>query len=426
MTARRKERPLRGTITVPGDKSLSHRALIFAALASGPSAVTGLNAGADTIATANCLAQLGTRLETEGDSVKIEPAPAGLREADAVLDAGNSGTTLRTLAGVCAGIHGLSVLTGDETLRRRPMLRVVAPLREMGASIDGREYGDKAPLAIRGGDLRPLDKDLSVSSAQVKTAILLAALKAAGTTTVGEPGPSRDHTEVMLEALGAPLRRHGRTTSLTGPWSPSGFTFATPGDISSAMFLIVAALLVPGSDLSITGLGLNQTRTGALDVLRSMGADIDWHVESETLGEPVGTVQARHSSLRGVSVGGSELIPRLIDEIPILAVAAACAEGRTVFADASELKLKESNRIGTVVDMLRTLGCEAEPTEDGLVVEGAAQLHGGEIASHGDHRIAMAAAVAGLVATGKVSVLGWSSVTTSFPGFLDVLGRARS
>jgi 3-phosphoshikimate 1-carboxyvinyltransferase len=417
--------PLRGELQVPGDKSLSHRALIFGALATGESRVHGLNRGDDVAATAACLAALGAVVNLDGPDATVRPPDGGrLVEPTEVLDAGNSGTTLRTLAALCAGIEGLSVLTGDSSLRRRPMLRVVAPLREMGAVIDGREHGTLPPLCVRGGHLRAIDKEIDVASAQVKTAIVLAGMAAPGVTTVTEPGPSRDHTERMLQSLKVPLSVDGRTVAVTGPARPEAFSFRVPGDVSSALFLVVAALLVPGSDLVLTGVGLNPTRIGALEVLRAMGADISWSVTDTQLGEPLGTVSARHSPLNGTEVGGVDLVPTLIDEIPILSVAATQATGRTVFRDSRELRLKETDRIAAMSRGLGALGAEVTPTDDGLVVEGPTELEGGRVESYGDHRVAMSLAVAGLVARSKVSVQGWSAVDTSFPEFLDLLGRA--
>jgi 3-phosphoshikimate 1-carboxyvinyltransferase len=421
-----KQQPLRGAIAVPGDKSLSHRALLFAALADGTSRLTNLNRGSDVGATARCLRLLGASISGDNDAATVQGGRRSLGEPSAVLDAGNSGTTIRTLLGLCASLPGLTVLTGDDSLLRRPMLRVVAPLREMGARIDGRRHGDLAPLAVRGGELQTLDKDLIVASAQVKTAILVAGLSAAGTTAVGEPGPSRDHTERMLGALGVPIQVTGHRVELTGPATPTAMEFEVPGDVSSAMFLIAAALLVPGSDLTLTGVGLNPTRTGALEVLASMGADISWDATEERLGEPVGTIGVRHSALKGVDVVGADLIPRLIDEIPVLAVLATQAEGTTRIAGAAELRVKESDRIAAMTGALSMMGAEVVPAEDGLIITGPTPLGGGAVDAGNDHRVAMAVAIAGLASREKVTVKGWGTTETSFPEFLDLLGEARS
>ncbi len=419
-------RPLRGEVSVPGDKSISHRALVFAALGRGRSLIARPNLGDDVAATAAMLRALGAACALERDKAQAHIEACGrrgLREPAEVLDAGNSGTSLRVLLGVCAGIEGLSVLTGDASLRRRPMLRVVAPLRQMGAVIDGRRHGDLAPLSVRGGALAGIDVELSVASAQVKTALLLAGLFAEGTTSVSELRPSRDHTERMLAALGAELSCDETTVSITGTQDLEPFDLVVPGDVSAAMFLIVAATLVPRSDLSIAGVGLNPTRTAALDVLRRMGAAIDTETETTVLGEPIGRVHVRHAPLRATKIP-ADSVPALIDEVPALAVAASQAEGTTTFEGVGELRVKESDRIAAIVEGLRTLGATAEVSGDSLAVTGPARLSGGDIDSHGDHRIAMAFAVAGFVASAKVRVERWSCVDTSFPEFLEVVGDA--
>lgn len=418
---------MRGTVRVPGDKSISHRALVVAALAAGQSRIAGLNVGRDVLATATCLGGLGvgaTIDEANGQAEVEGRGWAGLREPADVLDAGNSGTTIRTLAGICAAVDGTSVLTGDASVRRRPMLRVVAPLRQMGAVIHGRAYGDRAPLAITGGPLDAIDLVTDVASAQVKTAVLLAGLRARGTTAVTEPEISRDHTERMLVGAGVELRRIGARVEVPGSQSPVPLQLTVPGDVSAAVFLIVGALIVPGSDLTVEDVGLNETRTGALDVLRAMGADIDVETERDERGEPVGRIRARASDLTGIEIGPQGMAT-FVDEVPALAVAASQARGTTVLRGAGELRVKESDRLETMAAGLRALGATADATEDGLVIEGPARLHGGEVESHGDHRIAMALAVAGLAAEDRVRVRGWGSVDTSFPGFLEAVGRAQ-
>lgn len=415
-----------GQVSVPGDKSITHRALILAALARGRSLVARPNTGDDVAATAAMLRGLGAgcSLDLDKGQAQVEGSGIeGLREPSSVLDAGNSGTSLRLLAGVCAGLGGLSVLTGDDSLRRRPMLRVVAPLRQMGARVDGRDHGNLAPLVVRGGGLTGIDVDLPVASAQVKSALLLAGLAAQGTTEVREPGPSRDHTERMLRSLEVPIELGEGSVAVQGGHQLPSFRAVIPGDISSAMFLIVAASIVPGSDLTITGVGLNPTRTAALQVLRSMGADLRETIEGEELGEPVGSVRVRHSELRGVEVPQA-MVPALIDEIPALAVAATQAEGATVFSGVGELRVKESDRIEAIASGLRAIGGRVEVFDDGFTVQGPVALDGGAVDSQGDHRIAMAFAVAGLMARSKVRVERWSCVDTSFPEFLDVMGEA--
>jgi 3-phosphoshikimate 1-carboxyvinyltransferase len=416
-------RALTGVLRVPGDKSISHRALVLAAMSDSPSRITNLNTGADVAATASCLRALGAEIERDGTSASVTPHP--WREPTQILDCGNSGTTIRLLMGPLAGMEGLSILTGDETLKRRPMLRVVAPLREMGATIDGRRYGEFAPLTIRGGDLIPVVKELPIASAQVKSALLFAGMHANGTTSVIEPGPSRDHTERMTAALGAPITTGGREVSIEGPWRPSGFEVEVPGDPSSAAYLLVAALITPGSELSIEGLGLNPTRIGAFEVLVSMGAKLRWEQTADMLGEPVGVVTAAYSELSGIEVGGADLIPRLIDEIPILAVAAAFAQGTTTFRGVGELKVKESDRLTALASGLRDVGIEAEASSDSLMVAGG-DIEGGEVDSLGDHRIALAFAVAGSLAPERLRIQRWSAVETSFPEFAALLDQARS
>jgi 3-phosphoshikimate 1-carboxyvinyltransferase len=419
--------PLSGAVEVPGDKSISHRALVLAALAGGRARVTGLNPGDDVAATADALRRLGASV-TEGldnsEAVVEGDGWEALGEPDDVIDARNSGTTLRTLAGVCATVPGVSVLTGDASLRERPMLRIVAPLRQMGAAVDGRSHGDRPPLVIRGGPLEGVDLELPVASAQVKTCVLLAGLRASGRSSVTEPGPSRDHTERMLAASGVDVVTTGRTVAVAGGQSPATLDRRVPGDISAAAFFVVAATLVEGSDITIEGVGLNPTRTGFIDVLRAMGADIEVHADGASGGEPYGSVRVRHASLHGVDVDPAG-VATLIDEIPVLAIAASQAEGITTIRGAAELRVKESDRISALAGGLQSLGVEVEELRDGLVIEGPARLAGGRVDSFGDHRVAMSFAVAGLLAEDRVVIEGWSSVDTSFPGFLDVLGRAQ-
>ncbi len=415
-----------GEVAIPGDKSISHRALILGALVEGTSLIRRPNLGADVRATADVLRRLGAavQLDEVKGLAKVEGVGLrGLREPDDVLDAGNSGTTMRLLAGVCAGVEGVSVLTGDASLRRRPMLRVVAPLRQMGATIDGRAHGNLAPLTVRGASLTGVDLELSVASGQVKSALLLAGLGARGRTRVAEPRPSRDHTERMLRACGVEVETGPGWCAVSGEQRGHALEGVVPGDLSSAMFLIAAAVLVPGSDLTLVDVGLNPTRRAALDVLKAMGADIDWDGSSSSLGEPLGTVRIRHSPLQGFAVP-DEWVPSLIDDIPALAIVASQADGETSFTGAGELRVKESDRITALVEGLGSLGVDARELPDGIVVRGPSPLGGGEIASRGDHRIALAFAVAGLIASDRVRVKEWSCVDTSFPEFLDVLREA--
>ncbi|MGH2752588.1 MAG: 3-phosphoshikimate 1-carboxyvinyltransferase [Actinomycetota bacterium] len=424
-------RPLCGTLELPGDKSMTHRALLLAGLAPGSSSITNANLGGDCRATASILQQLGAAVTVDESNyqVEVEGRPIGeLQEPRGVLDAGNSGTTMRTVLGLCAATDGLSIVTGDDSLRRRPMLRVVVPLRQMGATIDGRHYGDQAPLTVRGGELRGIDIELPVASAQVKTAILLAGLAAEGPTSVIEPGPSRDHTERMLTAAGARVTARATGSGSRVDLEPGATleprTWDLPGDISSAAFLLAAAALIPGSDLTVTDVGLNPTRARVLDVMERMGADLDVVISGERFGEPFGDVTVRSSALSATTIEGPE-VPSLIDELPIVAVLASCAQGETVVRDAEELRVKESDRIEVMCSGLRRLGVDCEPRPDGMVIRGPATLTGGGVDSHGDHRAAMSFAVAGLRAGEPVTVGGWSSVDTSFPEFLDLLGRAQ-
>ncbi len=411
---------------VPGDKSISHRALLVAALARGTSTIHGLNRGIDVGRTRRVIAQLGAPVARDPNGiVKIEGyGYEGLGEAEDVLDAGNSGTTLRAALGICAALRGLFLLTGDASLRRRPMGRVVDPLRAMGASIEGRSGGAFAPLAVRGGELTGIDVELDVASAQTKTALLLAGLNATGTTRVTEPCQSRDHTERMLIASGVPLRTNRTTTSVARHREVRPLEHRIPGDISSAVFLLAAATVVPGSHLILARVGLNPTRIASLDALARMGARLEWEVAEEWCGEPSGSVRASHSQLTGTVIEGQE-IPKLIDEIPMLAVLASQADGVTIVRDAAELRVKESDRIEAVVEGLLALGADAEALPDGLVIRGPTPLRGGVVDSRGDHRIALAFAVAGLIAKGGVEIEEWDCVDTSFPEFLDLLHRAQ-
>jgi 3-phosphoshikimate 1-carboxyvinyltransferase len=419
--------PLTGRMRVPGDKSISHRALLVAALAEGSSRLEGLNAGMDVEATVTAVRALGASCRMAGDGTQAEVEGcgySGLIEAEDVIDAGNSGTTLRLVAGVCATITGVTILTGDASLRRRPMARIARPLRRMGATVDGRRGGELPPLIVRGGSLQGCALETEVASAQVKSALLLAALSAQGSTSVTEPRLSRDHTERMLQASGVELERSQNTVTVAGGQSPAPLELRIPGDISSAIFLLVAATLIPGSDLTIVDVGLNPTRSGALEVLRRMGARLDIEVLREECGEPVGSVRARASSLEGVAIRGEE-IPSLIDEIPALAIAAAHAEGETNVTGASELRVKESDRIAALVAGLEALGARARALPDGMVVEGPASWSGGAIDEYGDHRIALAFALAGLISGKPVRIRRSEAVNTSFPEFWDLVSTAR-
>lgn len=414
---------LQGTVSVPGDKSISHRAVMLGSLAEGETVIENFLPGEDCLSTINCFRKLGIEIKGPQEGVVRVAGHGleGLKEPDDILDAGNSGTTMRLSLGILAGQRFFSVITGDNSLRRRPMARVTDPLKRMGAFIEGRNGGNYAPLALRGGNLKAFSHVSPVASAQVKSAVLLAGLFAEGQTSVTEPYRSRDHTELMLKYFGAGVSIEGNTVIVNGRPRLSGKNLRVPGDISSAAFLITAAALLPGSDLTIMGVGVNQTRCGIIDVLELMGADIKKMNPREEGGEPVADIRVRYTGkLRGVSIGG-EIIPRLIDEIPIMAVAAALAEGKTEIRDAAELKIKESNRIATAARMLSGFGAAVDELPDGLLIRGARDLAGCICDSQGDHRIAMAAAVAGLLAKGKTIVRGAECIDVSFPGFSEML-----
>ena len=413
----RPARCLRGTIAVPGDKSISHRALILNALAAGEATVDGFLPSDDCLRSMACLRAYGVEYDHEGSRVRLRsPGRSALREPGGVLDCGNSGTTMRLLAGLAAGLDGLSVFDGDASLRRRPMDRVLDPLRAMGARVDGRAGGALPPIAVRGGALRPFRGRLAVASAQVKSAVLLAALGADGPSRLDEPAPTRDHTEIMLAAMGADVRRRGSTVELAPGGPLHSLDVQVPGDLSAAAFWLVAASLLPDAELQLPAVGVNPTRRGVLDVLLAMGADIELRNERTMNGEPVADLTVHSAPLRGTTIAG-DLIPRVIDEIPVLAVAAARADGVTEIRDATELRVKESDRLAAVAGLLRALGAGVTERPDGLRIEGGSVLHGAALDAGGDHRMAMAAAVAALAAEGESQLRGDQAVTVSYPDF---------
>jgi 3-phosphoshikimate 1-carboxyvinyltransferase len=411
-------------VRVPGDKSISHRALLLGAIAEGPSRVQDFLPAADCQATLHLVRALGIQVEEHTPSTLTVHGRGlhGLQEPEDILSCGRSGTTMRLLAGLLAGQPFLSLLSGDAQLRRRPMGRVVEPLRRMGASVMGRDGGRLPPLAIQGGTLRGIDYTLPVASAQVKSALLLAGLYADGPTTLHVPGPARDHTERSLLAMGAKLDAGAWGVGISPGRPLQPVDIIVPGDFSSVAFLLVAAILVPGSECTIKDVGVNPTRTGLLDVVQAMGAGVTVHDERIVGGEPVADLTARSSELRGVEVG-DDLVVRMIDEFPVLAVAATQAHGETVVRDAAELRVKETDRIATTVEELRRLGAEIEPRPDGFVVYGPTPLAGSTVHSHGDHRLAMALAVAGLIAKGETVVQGVACIADSFPGFEATLAH---
>jgi 3-phosphoshikimate 1-carboxyvinyltransferase len=414
--------PLSGEVIVPGDKSVSHRAVMLGAIADGVTRIEGFLEGEDTRATAAIFAQLGVRIEAPSDGVRIVHGVGlhGLRAPSGPLDCGNAGTAMRLLAGLLAGQGFDTVLVGDESLSKRPMRRVIEPLAAMGAVIESND--GCAPLRIRGGrDLRGVDCTLPVASAQLKSAVLLAGMYANGETVVREPHPTRDYTERMLAAFGAEIDFAPGLARLRGGKPLRATGIEVPADFSSAAFFLVAASIVPGSELLLRNVGMNPRRTGLLHVLRAMGADIAGEKPGEHGGEPVADLRVRHAPLSGIEVP-VECVPDMIDEFPALFVAAACAQGTTVVRGAAELRVKESDRIAGMAAGLRALGIRVDETPDGATIHGGT-LRGGEIDSRGDHRIAMAFAVAAQCADGEVRIDDVANVATSFPGF-DALARS--
>ncbi|MED1666293.1 3-phosphoshikimate 1-carboxyvinyltransferase [Brevibacillus laterosporus] len=412
---------IQGETQVPGDKSISHRAVMFGALAEGTTRISGFLQGADCLSTIDCFSRMGVSIKREGDHVTVHGKGwFGLQEPNQKLDVGNSGTTIRLMSGILATQPFHCVVEGDESIAKRPMRRVVGPLREMGAKIDGRKNGEFTPLSIRGGDLKGITYVSPVASAQIKSAILLAGLQADGTTIVEEPSLSRDHTERMLRAFGVEVGQSGKSVSVQGGQKLIGREISVPGDISSAAFLIAAVMMLPESELLITNVGINPTRTGIIDVVRAMGGTIELRNERIVNEEPVADIYVAYTKLHGTVIEG-DLIPRLIDEIPVIAVMATQAVGETIIRDAAELKVKETDRIATVVSQLGKFGAKVQPTDDGMIITGECVLHGTEINSMGDHRIGMAMAIAGLASQGETIVRQAEAIDVSFPGFANLL-----
>lgn len=424
-------RPFNGEITVPGDKSISHRAVMFGAIAKGTTRIRNFLMGADCLSTIDCFRRLGVQIDVEAAPGQVTVHGRGLRglkgqqepAASIVLDTGNSGTTTRLVSGILAGQDFPSLLSGDASLNTRPMKRIMEPLSQMGARIRSVKGNGCAPLAIEPGQLHGIQYTTKVASAQVKSSILLAGLYADSSTSVTEPALSRNHTELMLKGFGADvssiIKEDGTATASIAPCRELyAQDIIVPGDISSAAYFIAAALLVPGSSLLIKNVGINPTRAGFLSVCRSMGGDITILSERQAGGEPSADLLVKHSSLHGITIEGS-LIPTLIDELPMAAVLAAFADGTTVIRDAAELKVKESDRIATVTANLRAMGCDVTPTDDGMIIRGGIPLHGAVLDSYLDHRIAMSFAVAGLAADGETRIRNANCVDISFPGFYD-------
>ncbi|RHT57851.1 3-phosphoshikimate 1-carboxyvinyltransferase [Clostridium sp. AM29-11AC] len=414
---------LRGEVTVPGDKSISHRSVMFGAIAKGLTEIDGFLQGADCLSTISCFERMGVSIENRGERVLVfGNGMHGLKEPDGVLDCGNSGTTTRLLSGLLSAQPFCVTLTGDESIRKRPMKRIITPLSQMGASIKSVNDNGCAPLFIEGQHLHGISYQSPVASAQVKSAVLLAGLYAEGETRVTEPYLSRNHSELMLAHFGADVRTEGTTAVLRPARELFGQKISVPGDISSAAFFIAAALMVPGSELLIRNVGINPTRDGILTVCRSMGADIEILNPSAGSGEPVADLLVRHSSLHGTEIGGA-VIPTLIDELPVIAAMACLADGKTVIRDAAELKVKESNRIAVMTEGLSAMGARVEETADGMIIHGGSPLHGAVIDSRKDHRIAMTFAVTALAASGQTEILDADCVSISYPGFYGDLKR---
>lgn len=409
--------PLRGKITVPGDKSISHRAVMFGALAKGTTSITNFLKGADCLSTISCFEKMGIEIEQLPSEILIHGKGLhGLNAPETILDAGNSGTTTRLLSGILAGQAFCTTLTGDASIQKRPMTRIITPLSQMGGKIESLSDNGCAPLKITGHPLKPIHYLSPVSSAQVKSCVLLAGMYADGITKVTEPCLSRNHSELMLRSFGADVISEGTTAAITGNPVLEGQNVIVPGDISSAAYFIAAGLLIPGSEILIKDVGINPTRDGILKVCADMGADIQLLNKREYGKEPVADILVKHSELKATVIEGA-LIPTLIDELPMLAVMAAFAQGTTVIRDAQELKVKESNRLDIIVQHLSAMGADIIPTEDGMEIHGGKPLKGAVLDSYMDHRIAMSFAVAGMAADGETEILNASCVDISYPEF---------
>ncbi len=414
---------LRGILSVPGDKSISHRAAIVAGLAEGRSTICGCATGTDCQSTLTVLKGLGVGVAARGRSLEINGVGAeGFARPSGPLDCGNSGTTMRLIAGAVAAFPITVTLTGDASLLGRPMTRVIEPLRLMGARVSSGSEGGRPPLEIEGGSLSGIDYSPRVASAQVKSAVLLAGLGAGGSTTVREVEATRDHTERVLELAGVPVVREGLAVTV-GRGAPRGFTMEVPGDFSSAAFFIAGALMRPGSELTVQSVGLNPTRTAFLDIVKRMGADVEWTVRNPGIpGEPVGDITVRYGELKGIELSPSD-VARSIDEVTLVALLATSARGRTIIRGAGELRMKESDRIRGTVEGLAAMGARVEETPDGMSIEGPACLSGARVSSKRDHRLAMLFALAGMSAGGETVVEGWEWTAVSYPEFADELAR---
>ena len=412
---------LKGEITIPGDKSISHRSVMFGSLAEGTTEIHGFLKGADCLSTISCFRQMGIRIEEKNGIIYVNGNGLhGLSAPSGTLDGGNSGTTTRLMSGILAGQTFTSILSGDESLNSRPMKRIMTPLSMMGADIESIHGDGCAPLKITGRPLKAIHYNSPVASAQVKSAVLLAGLYADGITSVTEPALSRNHTELMLESFGAKVAIDGLTASITPPDNLYGQKIIVPGDISSAAFFIVAGLITPNSEILIKNVGTNPTRNGILKVCEAMGADITYLNEQTGKGEPIADLLVRTSNLHGTVIEGS-IIPTLIDELPVIALLACFAEGTTTIKDAQELKVKESNRIDLMANNLNAMGAHVTATDDGMIIEGGHPLHGASIFCKYDHRIAMTFAIAGINADGETDIVDSECVSVSYPTFFEDL-----
>lgn len=421
-----KSSPLRGEISIPGDKSISHRSVMFGAIAKGTTEITGFLQGADCLSTISCFQAMGVCISNDNGKITVMGRGLrGLKKPDSVLDCGNSGTTTRLISGILSAQSFHTVLTGDASIQKRPMKRIIEPLSLMGAKISSINGTGCAPLSIEGCHLKGIHYSSPVASAQVKSAILLAGLYAEGETKVTEPALSRNHTELMLSGFGADVKTENTTAIIKPAKELYGQKIQVPGDISSAAFFLAAGLLIPGSQILIKNVGINPTRDGILKVFIKMGGNIQLLDKRIVSGEPVADILVTSSSLHGTEISGP-VIPTLIDELPVAAMAACFADGVTVIKDAAELKVKESNRIEAMVENLKAMGADAEETEDGMIIKGGRPLHGAVIDSRLDHRIAMTFAVAGLMADGETEILGADCVNISYPEFYSDLNKLHS
>jgi 3-phosphoshikimate 1-carboxyvinyltransferase len=417
---------LKGMIDIPGDKSISHRSVMFGSIAQGVTRVTNFLPGDDCLSTISCFRKLGVVIEeNENELIIYGNGFDGLKEPEEILDVGNSGTTIRLLLGILAGRPFFSSIIGDHSIGKRPMTRVTEPLRSMGAQIDGRNNGEFTPLSIRGGHLNPIHYNMPVASAQVKSALILAGLQAEGETIIIEKAESRDHTERMIRKFGGEVHKNDREITIKGGQRLIASDILVPGDISSAAFFLVAAAIVPNSEIVLKNVGLNPTRTGIIEIMNKMGANLEISQNEADSFEPAGDITIKTASLRGTVVEG-DVIPRLIDEIPIIALLATQAEGTTIIKDASELKVKETNRIDTVVQELTKLGASIEATDDGMIIHGGTTLTGGKVSSHGDHRIGMMLAIASLLSKDKVELENPDAISVSYPNFFDHLNSLKN